>query len=174
MVEVIAKVADLPLLKQPADAFEAPMKRKETLIVGGTHLLPMATLFPRYAVNTSILIPQDIPGLDREIEMGRAIQFEDTMNGACRSAGFARDLSGVDSDSVDVLILCSIYPATRDDFLAQAWRVVREFGKVVVFTNSEIPLTHLVSFGLAAPAYYPTEGFYVGTMRKAKSIRARN
>lgn len=174
MIEVIAKAAELSLLQQPSEPFSVPMKRKDVLIVGGTHLLPLASLIPRYALNLSILIPSDIPELDREVEMRRAVQFETTSGGQCRGAGFARDLSGIDNDSLDVLIIASIYPATRDAYLAHAWRVVREFGKVIVFTASEIPLTHLLGFGMAMTSYFPKEGFYAGTLRKSAAIRAHN
>ena len=161
-------------LTAPATAFDAPIKRRDVLIVGGTHLIPLSSLVPKYAVRVSILIPSQIPELDREIEMRRAVQLEETTRGFCQGAGFAHDLSGIDTDSVDVLILASVYPAVRDDFLSHAWRIVREFGRVVVFTASEIPLTHLATFGVAAPTYYPVEGFYAGTMRKIAAIRARN
>jgi hypothetical protein len=174
MIEAIVQAAGIPVYSQAADPYTAPTPKKETLIVGGTHLLPLAHLVPKYAVNAKILVPSEIPALDREIEYGRAIQFEETTKGACQGIGFARDLGGIDSDSLDILILCSIYPAARDAFLSGAWRVVKEFGKVIVFTQSEIPHTHLASFGMAAPKYYPHEGFYVGTMRKIAAIRSRN
>lgn len=174
MIEAIVQAAQIPVYSQAADPFEKPTKKKDTLIVGGTHLLPLAHLIPKYAVNASVMIPSEIPAMDREIEMGRAIQFEETTKGICKGIGFGRDLGGIDTDSLDILILCSIYPTTRDAYLAGAWRVVREFGKVIVFSASEIPLTHLSSFGMAAPKYYPTEGFYVGTMRKVAAVRARN
>lgn len=174
MVEAIVQAAQIPIYSQAAEPYAQPTPKMDTLIVGGTHLLPLAHLIPKYAVNASILIPSEIPALDREVEMRRAVQFEETTKGICKGIGFGRDLGGIDSDSLDILILCSIYPATRDAYLAGAWRVVREFGKVIVFTASEIPITHLSSFGLAAPKYYPTEGFYVGTMRKIAAIRARN
>jgi hypothetical protein len=174
MLDVIVKAAKIPLNLKSADPFEQPLKKHDTLIVGGTHILPLAAIVPKYAVKMSILIPQDIPELDREIEMGRAMQFEETSKGFCTGAGFARDLGGVNTDSLDLLIIASIYPEVREKFLAQAWRVVREFGKVIVFSQSEIPLTHLGSFGIAAPSYYPSEGFYIGTMRKAAAVRARN
>jgi hypothetical protein len=174
MIDVIARAAAIPLYRQPGGAFEAPMRRLELLVVGGTHILPLASMFSHYALRTQFIIPSDIPELDREIEMGRAIQMEDSAEGLCYGTGFARDLSGVNSDSLDILIVSSIYPSTRDAFLAHAWRVVKEFGKVIVFSQSEIPLTHLASFGIAATTYYPVEGFYCGTMRKVSAVRARN
>lgn len=174
MIEAIVKAANLLPLHEPRDAFEMPMKKHSALIVGGTHLIALSSLIPRYAVDITIIIPSDIPELDREVEMNRAVQLEETASQSCRGIGFARDLSGVDNDALDVLIVSSIYPATRDNFLGGAWRVVKEFGKVIVFTNSEIPLTHLASLGIVLPQYYPVEGFYVGTMRKRMAIRSQN
>lgn len=162
-------------MKLSADPYEVPMLRKHLMIVGGTHLLPLANLFPTYAVSATILIPTQIPEVEAEMEMKRAIQLEGVVPaGMIRTVGMAKDLSGVDTDSVDFLVLCPIYPSTREEFLADAWRVVKEFGKVVIFTPNEIPRTHLGTYGIAAPTYFPVEGFYAGAMRKKIAIRARN
>lgn len=174
MIEAVIQAAAIPLYQTTKEPFELPMKRQRALIVGGTHLVQLAKLFPKYAVTAQVVVPSQIAEVDAEVELRRAIQLENITNKLCSGAGLARDLSGINTDSLDLLIICTTYPAVREEFLAQAWRVVRELGKVLVFTSTEIPLTHLGSFGIAAPRYFPHEGFYVGTMRKAAAIRARN
>lgn len=174
MVEVIAKAVSIPRYIPSAEPFAKPVQRKHMLIVGGTHLVALSPLFRSYALTASVIIPSSISNLDRDLEMERAAQFEVDHEHLCRGTGFARDLSGIDTDSVDYLFICCLYPEVRDSMLAEAWRVVREFGKVVIFVNHEIPLTYLAGFGIANPIYYPAEGFYVGTLRKSSAIRANN
>jgi hypothetical protein len=174
MIETVVQAAKIELYRESHEPFDTPMKRQKALIVGGTHLLQLAKLFPRYAVSAQVLVPAQIPEVDAEVELRRAIQLEEITKNLCTGGGLVRDLSGIDTDSLDVLILCSQSPSIRDEFLAQAWRVVRELGRVLIFTSVEIPLTHLGSFGVAAPKYFPMEGFYAGVMRKAAAIRARN
>ena len=175
MIDAIVQAAQIQLYKHSSEPFELPMRRQHALIVGGTHLIAMAGMFPKYAVEASILIPQQIPEIESEMELRRAIQLEEiTPQKVIKGTGMARDLSGVDTDSVDILMICSIYPSIREEFLAQAWRVVKELGRVVVFTPTEIPVTHLATYGIVAPRYFSVEGFYAGIMRKAVAIRARN
>lgn len=174
MIEAIVKAADIPLMRSTTDPFETPMPRKHALIVGGTHLLALVNLFPKYALTSTILIPTQIPEIEAEMEFRRGIQTEGIIKTLCHGVGMAKDLSGVDTDSVDLLIISTIYPSIREEFLRESWRVVRELGKVVIFTTSEIPRTYLREFGVAAPAFFPVEGFYAGVMRKAAAVRARN
>lgn len=174
MIEAIVQAAQIPLMRVNHEPFETPMQRQSMVIVGGTHLIALAALFPRYAVKGTVLVPQELPAIEAEMELRRAVQLEETTKGLCSGSGLARDLSGIDTDAIDTLIISCIYPSVREAFLAQAWRVVRELGKVIIFTTTEIPLTHLASYGVAAPKYFPAEGFYVGTMRKGSAIRAKN
>lgn len=174
MIEAIVQATQIPLATRPAEPFELPQKRLHALIVGGTHLLALANLFPRYAVDATILIPSQIPEVESEMEFRRASQLENVTQSGILGIGIAKDLSGIDTDLIDILIICTIYPGIREEFLAQSWRVVRELGKIVVFTPVELPVTHLASHGIVAPKYFPVEGFYAGIMRKAVAIRARN
>lgn len=174
MIEAIVKAASIPVFTVPPDPFTQQIARKHILIVGGTHLIALQDLFPKYALEATILIPQTIPELDRDLEIERAALFEVCHEKYCRGVGVSRDLSGIDSDSVDYLVICTPYPQVRDEMLSHAWRVVKEFGKVLVFSSSEIPPTILGHYGIANPIYYAVEGFYIGTMRKAAAIRARN
>ena len=174
LVDTIVRATDMPRAVQSHEPFTVPAPKKHALIVGGTHLISLSHLFPTYALEATILIPSTTSVLDRELEMERAAQFENNYPDVCRAVGFTRDLSGVDSDSVDYLIVCTPYPAIRDQMLKDAWRVVSELGKVVVFTASEIPPTYLANYGVANPIYYPVEGFYAGTMRKTLAIYTKN
>jgi len=174
MVEVIAKAAAIPKYIESAEPFATPLQCKHAVIVGGTHLIPLSGLFPQYALETTVVIPTSVDVIDREHEFERALEFEDRNPKRCRGVGLARDLGGFDSDSADLLFVCTMYPEIRDAFLAQASRVVRDLGKIVIFTPAEIPIAHLAKFGIAAPMYYPVEGFYVGTMRQAGSLYRRN
>jgi glutamate racemase len=174
MVEVIAKAASIDKYTPSAELFQTPQKKKHAVIVGGTHLIALSGLFPSYALEATVLIPSTTVELDREVEFERAVQFEDTYPEICRGIGLVRDLSGLDTESADLLIVCTHYPAIRDEFLSQAWRVLIEFGKLIVFSPTEIPLSYLGRFGMAAPTYYPVEGFYAGTMRKGACLYAHN
>jgi len=174
MIEAIVKAASIPKYVESAEPFATPPQCKHAIIVGGTHLIPLAGLFPQYALETTVIIPTSVAVLDRDVEFERALEFEDKHPKRCRAVGMARDLGGFDSDSADFLFICTMYPEIRDVFLAQASRVVRDMGKIVIFTPAEISVTHLARFGIAAPIYYPAEGFYVGTMRQAGSLYRRN
>jgi hypothetical protein len=174
MIEVIVRAAEIPKLIHSAEPFAAAPIKKHALIVGATHLRALSGLFPTYALETTVLIPATQPDLDREMELERAVQFEETYSEICRGAGLVRDLSGLDNDSADILIICTPFSDIREVFLSQAWRVLKEFGKLVVFSPTEILPTYLGRFGMAAPTYYPVEGFYVGTMRKSAALLARN
>lgn len=174
MIEAIVRAAEIPKLIQSAEPFVSPTPKKHALIVGATHLKALSGLFPHYALEATVLVPSTSDSLDRDFEMERAVEFEEAHPEICRGAGIVRDLSGLDSDSVDLLILCTPFPEIRELFLSQAWRVLKEFGKLIVFTPTELLPTYLGRFGMAAPTYYPVEGFYVGTMRKSAAILARN
>lgn len=174
MIEAIVKAAAIPQYIESAELFTVSPKRKHAIIVGGTHLLALSGLFPKYALEATIVIPSTVDALDREHELGRAIEFEDSQPKLCRGVGLVRDLGGFDSDSADLLIICTQYPEIRDTFLAQSYRVIHDGGKLVVFTPAEISIAHLARFGMANPTYYPVEGFYVGTMRRAASLYRRN
>jgi hypothetical protein len=174
LADTIVRAVSIPRMIINHEPFSEPMRRRHALIVGGTHLIPLSLLFPSYAVEATVIIPSDVPILDREVEYERAAEFESTYADVCKGIGSARDLSGIDSDSVDYLFICSPYPYIRDAMLSDAWRVVRELGKVVIFTSAEIPPSYLMQFGVCSPTLYPVEGFYVGTMRKNAAIRAKN
>lgn len=174
MIDALIKAAAIPKYIQSAEPFAEPPKRLHTVIVGGTYLQVLSSLFPGYALEATVIIPSTLTDVDLDNELSQAIQFEDASPQTCRGSGVARDLGGFDTDSADLLILCSSDPGIRSSFLAQAWRVVREFGKIVIFSPSELPLHQLANFGIANPVYYATEGFYIGTMRRSSSLYARN
>ena len=174
LAATIIRATAIPKAVHNHEPFSVPAPKRHAVIVGGTHLIPLSTLFPGYALEATIIIPTTISVLDRELEMERAAQFEENYAEVCRGVGFARDLSGIDSDSVDYLFICTPYPAIRDLMLREAWRVVSEHGKVVVFTSAEIPPSYLSQFGVASPTYYPVEGFYVGSLRKSLAIFSKN
>jgi hypothetical protein len=174
MIEAIVKAASIPRYVETAEPFVEPTKCQHAIIVGGTHLVALAGLFPQYALSASVVIPATGPVIDMEHEFERALEFEDQNEKRCKGVGIAHDLGGFDSDSADFLFVCTLNSETRDKFLAQASRVVKDQGKVILFTPVEIPITHLAKFGIAAPTYYATEGFYVGTMRQAGSLYRRN
>jgi hypothetical protein len=174
VIETIVKAASIPKWVQSAEPFAEPMPRQHALIVGGTHLMALSNLFPNYALAATVVIPSTVSCIDREVEFERAVQFEGTYEELCKGVGYARDLSGFDSDSVDFLFVCTLYPEVRAQFLAHAWRVVKELAKVVVFTDTEISPSTFANFGIAAAVYYPAEGFYIGTMRKAASVYSRS
>jgi hypothetical protein len=174
MFEAIAKAASIPKFIKSAEPFTEPPKRLHTIIVGGSHLSELAGLFPGYALEATIIVPSTLSSDKREKEFSDAVDFEDQNPKICRGAGMARDLSGFDSGSADLLIVCASDPAIRSEFLSHAWRVIKEFGKIIVFTPSELPIHQLANFGISNPVYYATEGFYVGTLRRAGSLYARN
>ncbi len=174
LASIIARAAELPRHEPKLDPFSHPQERKKLLIIGATHLIPLSTLFPHYALTTSIIIPSTLPALDREHEMERAIQFEENYPDICQETALARDLSHLSNDSVDYLLCCTIYPAIRHDFLKEAWRAVKDDGKLLVFSPTELPLTYLASFGLAKITYFPVEGFYGTTVSKSLAIYSKN
>lgn len=174
MIEAIIKAAQLELYRESAEPFTAQMPRKHAYIVGGTHLRVINNLFPTFALTASILIPPTIAALDSELEMERAVQFETKNKSLCNGAGFAKNLDGIDTDSGDILMISTITPSIRDEFLRGAARVIKDLGKIIIFTPAEIPISHLVKFGLANPIYFTEEGFYVATVRKIRSIYYRN
>ena len=174
LIETLIRATDVPRAVVRHDAFAVPVERKHALIVGASHLASIEALFPNYALNATVIIPTTMAPLDREQELERAFSFEDQNQSFCRGVGVARDLSGVDSDSVDYLIICTPYPAIRDEMLGHAWRVVKEFGKVLVFSTSELLPSYLQSAGIASATHFPIEGFYAGTMRKSLAIYTKN
>ena len=174
MIEALIEATKVEVFKDSTEPFSTPMPRKHVLIVGGGYLGELSQMVNQYAVTTTILIPTQTPKLDLEYETEKAAKFEEDHQKHCRGFGIARDLSGVDTDSVDVLIVASLHGEIRETFLSQAWRVVRELGKVVVFANHEVPLSYLGEYGMAGPVRFPVEGFYVGSMRKASAVRAQN
>lgn len=174
MIEALIEATKVERYRESAEPFSVQMARKHVLMVGGLYLDELARMVNQYAVTATVLIPTQTPVIDQEHEIEKAARFEENLPGLCRGSGVVRDLSGIDSDSVDILIVSSLHGEIREAFLAQAWRVVRELGKVVVFANHEVPLSYLSEYGLAAPKRFPVEGFYVGTMRKASAIRAQN
>ena len=174
LLQTIIRATDVPKAVVRHDAFAAPVERKHALIVGTGHLSSFEALFPNYALTATVIVPSTNPELDREHELERAFSFEDQNPTFCKGVGSARDLSGVDTDSVDYLIICTPYPAIRDEMLRQAWRVVKEFGKVLVFSTSDLLPSYLQSAGVASATHFPLEGFYAGTMRKSLSIYTKN
>lgn len=174
LVETIARVTDIPRLIHNHEPFTTPVEKKHALIVGSTHLAALSTLFPGYALEATVVVPSTLGPIDLEFEMERAVQFESGNPKVCRGVGFARDLSGLDSDSVDYLFICTPYSQIRDQMLREAWRVVKEYGKVIVFSSVEIPPEYLSQFGIALPTYFAVEGFYVGTLRKSLAIYTKN
>ena len=172
MIETLVRATNLDLFRQNAEPFTQPMIRKHALIVGGIHLKTLQDLFPKYAVCASVIVPQTLPSIDLDYETEIAVKFEESNGALCKSMGLARDFSGFDSDCADIVIISTQIPSIREDFLKQLWRVTKEFGKIVVFSPTELPLSYLASFGIANPTHFLVEGFYAGTMRKvAAQIR---
>ena len=143
MIEAMAKAAAIPKYVESMEPFAEPPKRLHTIIVGSSQLSELSGLFPGYAVEASLIIPSTLTPTDREKEFSNAVDFEDQNPSTCRGAGMARDLSGFDTDSADLLILCTSDPAIRTQFLSQAWRVVKDFGKIIIFSPSELPYSTL-------------------------------
>lgn len=153
---------------------KAPSTTKHILIAGGTHLIPLSHLFPDYAVEATVVIPSDTPTLDRDMELERAFEFESTYADICKGVSIVRDLSVIEDESVDCLIVCSMSPIVRDTLLKDAWKALKETGRIIIFTSSEIPSTHLASFGIVSPVFYATEGFYTGSISKSSALYAQN
>lgn len=174
LLETIVRATEMPRMVVRHDAFATPVARKHALIVGSSHLQSIGALFQNYALEATVLVPSTNPELDREHELEKAISFEESNASFCRGVGVARDLSGFDNDSVDYLIICTPYPHVRDEMLKQAWRVVKEFGKILIFTPTELLPTYLSSFGLASITHFSLEGAYAGTMRKSLAIYTKN
>lgn len=174
LASIIARAAQLPKQEPRPDPYSHPQEKKHLLIIGATHLIPLSTLFPHYALTTSVIVPTTLPALDREHEMERAVQFEENYPDLCSSTTFARDLSHLDDNSADYLFCCTIYPSIRHDFLKDVWRIVKDGGKVLTFSPTELPLTYLASFGLTGTTYFPVEGFYAATAIKNLALYSKN
>lgn len=174
LIDTIIRATAVPRAVVRHDAFATPVERKHALIIGTSHLNSIGALFPNYALDATVIVPANGPALDHEHELERAFSFEDQNPNFCRAVGSARDLSGFDNDSVDYLIICTPYAHIRDEMLKHAWRVVKEFGKVLVFSSTSLLPSYFQDAGIASVTHFELEGVYAGTLRKSLAIYTKN
>jgi ubiquinone/menaquinone biosynthesis C-methylase UbiE len=136
-------------------------------VVGGEHLDKVEPLVAKLNVEVSILIPTFLPPLELAYEKGRGDEFFKAHRKYCVSCGLG-NLDGVDSDSIDVLMISTPNTVQLISLLNQCARVVKHKGKVVIFTDSILTKDVLRKNKLATVTHHANENIYSGAVSKIR------
>jgi SAM-dependent methyltransferase len=178
IISAIAKATDMPCLTR--DITKAPAK-KHGVVVGASKLDLISLFFDSFALDTTVVIPRrpDLcpvlsSNLDELDEVCAAMEFEEMHGDACADLMLLGDLQPFKTDAADFIFICTPYAIIQDEILRQGARVLKDGGKVIVFSSVVPAPSFLEKYGYYDVISFPSESFFIATLNRSLSRNALN
>lgn len=167
VTDKIVSAVGVEIFQDTANPYEAKQHYKHVVLVVDKNVLPMCELFFRTAAYLHILIPSQAGKLVTDEAYKKAVEFGAYNRGLIHGVVVASDLSGIDSDSVEAIIIDTENPQIMESYLNHAARIAKECARVAVVTTQILDEKYFGDRAIAG--LKKVEDFYCGTVRKTRS-----
>lgn len=167
MRDTIVTALGVEIFQDSADPFAAKQHFKHVVVVADKDVLELCESFFRTAAYLHVIIPKQQGTLVCNEAYRKAVEFGAFNRGLLYGVSIAIDLSGIDSDSIDAIVISTDNRQVMDYFTTHAARITKECARVVVVTKEELDEKYFGDRAIAG--LRKVENFYCGTVRKIRT-----
>lgn len=167
MTDKLVSALGVEIFQEGADPQKARPHFKHVAVVADRDVLALCELFFGTATYLHVVIPSQAGRLATTEAYKKAVEFGAFNRGLIYGVVVTSDLSGIDTDALDGIVISTDKGQIMEAFIGHASRVVKECGRVVVVTSEQLDDKY---FGDRAVAgLKKVEDFYCGTVRKTRA-----
>ena len=167
MTDTLVTALGVEIFQDSANPVAAKQHFKHVILVADKDVLTLAELFFGTATYLHILIPQQAGKLSTDEAYKKVLEFGAYNRGLVYGVAVTGDLSGLDSDSFDAIVISTNNHTVMESFAAHASRVTKECARVVICTNEILDDKYFGDRAIAG--LKKVENFYCGTVRKTRA-----
>jgi len=167
MTDKLISAIGVEIFQDSADPMKAKQHFKHVALVADKNILQLCELFFRTATYLHIIIPGQLGQLAIKEAFKKAVEFGAYNRGLIYGVSVTSDLSGVDSDSLDSMVICTDNQQIMESFTQHASRVLKDCGRVAIVTSQQLDEKYFGDRAIAGIKL--VEDFYCGTIRKIRA-----
>ena len=166
MSDTLVRALGVEIFQDTADPLQAKQHFKNIAVVADKDILSLCESFFGTATYLHLVIPKQAGDLVIREAYKKAVEFGAFNRGLIYGIAISLDLSGLDSNALDGIVISTENMAVMQDFINHAARVVREAGRIVVVTKATLDDKWFGDYAVAG--LRQVENFYCGTVRKMR------